>query len=648
MVEGDEPALEQMRDMVERARALAAAGDHAALTALATVIWRRSHEPLLSLTVDLYTVLIDMDSVYEAAFPVPADNGRADLDGRLGRVADVLDCPWPTPGRANRLAAIVAEAGAGASLNELARQAISATPSAARTRVLRLLACSRLSQPSRRTVAEILEALYEAGALDLETVEAAFTAQGVPSETDRLGGVLFGPDAQVGQRAASGFLAELRSQFDEVVWRLTSAPNSDDWFAIPESPAPRGLRFVLRGLDVWAGRLPSAPGLIDDAYYRRKLIRHLCAAELTGDELRELADVLGGRPEAERKVALAGQPSLAADPDVRSKPSRLAPTADDPVGEALAEAGEVVSRFPFEDVALGDLREFLIKVRETDPAKSNGFNTALWFDDGCAMYADLGDDGLEQALADQPGIDEVYHMDREVVYVRSSLALADLHAAAIRALLDINRQPRPAPDRGLVSEERLTELAAGIAGLLAQHGFSDRHPMTSDGYEPPSVPAFHRICQERLLQVIRLSAGFGGLGDGTKLEGTVELHVTLFDFPIVDPTPLTASVGGQGLPRGTAVASWGKYGIPPNGEALGRILVDECLPWLDRVNSREVIARGWVLDPNSQPPYPLWEKLEVAAGWGMRDEAVALLRYGNRMEMQHGPKFAVVAEKYQL
>ncbi|SCG70285.1 hypothetical protein GA0070613_4744 [Micromonospora inositola] len=38
----------------------------------------------------------------------------------------------------------------------------------------------------------------------------------------------------------------------------------------------------------------------------------------------------------------------------------------------------------------------------------------------------------------------------------------------------------------------------------------------------------------------------------------------------------------------------------------------------------------------------------MTARWGMRDEASALLRYGNRKERQHGPKFAAVAEKYRL
>jgi hypothetical protein len=515
--------------------------------------------------------------------------------------------------------------------------------------LLRLLVCSRLSQPLRRTVARVLEALYQADALDVDTVEGAFTAETAPADRDRLSDVLFGTSAQVNQGAASDFLVTLRAQFDDVVWRLTTAPNSDDWFAVPESPKPRGLRFVLRGLDVWAGRLAAAPGTVDEDYYRRKLIEHLCAAELSDGELSELSDLLQHRPGDEREVAVAGQPSLAVGPDADGEPPRLAPTSDDPVGAALAAAGEVASRYPGEDIVLSDLRDFIIQVRAIDPNEWAGLNTQLWFDDGCALYADVGKDGLALALADQPGIEEVDHMDREVVLVRTSLSLPDVHAAGIRALLEINRQPRRLPDDGRVSLETVNQLATGAAPLLAEHGFLGRLRMVLADGQPSGVHGFYRTCEERLIQVVRLSAGYGGLGDGTRLEGTVEVHLTLVDLPVADPTDSIRLVGDRDFPQGgTLVASWDRSAVPPSGEALARVLVDEGLPWFDTVNSREVIVSGWVRDPNSQPPYPLWEKLEVVARWGMRDEAAALLRYGNRMQPQHGPKFAAVAEMYQL
>ncbi|MEV4411342.1 hypothetical protein [Catellatospora sp. NPDC049609] len=644
LADGDDPELAQLRHLVGQARAFAATGEHAELTRLATVIWRRVHDPLLALTLDTYDVLVEVDALYDAAFPPPASFGPAAPEDRFRQVADVLDVPWPTPRRADLLACLVA----GAGVDGLAEEAVAAPPSASRTRLLRLLVRSRQSRPLRRTVARVLEALYEADALDLDTVEDAFTAENAPSDGERLSDVLFGENAERGARAGADFLVALRAQFDEMVWRLTAAPNPDDWFAIPQSPKPRGLRFVLRGLDVWAGRLPAAPGTVDEDYYRRKLIAHLCAAELSGDESTELAELLRHRPEEERKVAVLGRPSLAAGEGPDGDPPRLAPTSADPVGDALAAAGDVVPRDPGDDIVLDDLRH-IVRAHAIDPAKWDGRNTQLWFDDDCARYADVGRDGLALALADQPGIAEVDHMDREVVLVRTALSLPDAQAAGIRALLEINRRPRELPDDGRVSEETVSRLANGAASLLAEHGFAGRLRMlTADG-KTWGVDAFYRPCEERLVQVLRVSAGFGGLGDGTRLEGTVEVHLTLMDFSAADPAESVALVGDRDFPRGgTLVASRDRHAVPPEADALARVLVEECLPWFDTVDSRDVIVAGWVRDPGSQPPYPLWEKLEVAARWGRRDEAAALLRYGNRMQPQHGPKFAAVAEKYRL
>ena len=128
---------------------------------------------------------------------------------------------------------------------------------------------------------------------------------------------------------------------------------------------------------------------------------------------------------------------------MNSQPSRLPPSSADPVGDALAAAGPVTPRFPDEDLDITELREF-IGVGEIDPPEQ-GFNTVIGLYDEIWSYADTAEDGLEAALADQPGIEAVDAMDREELMVRTSLSLADVHAAAIRALLEINRRPRPAP-----------------------------------------------------------------------------------------------------------------------------------------------------------------------------------------------------------
>jgi hypothetical protein len=81
------------------------------------------------------------------------------------------------------------------------------------------------------------------------------------------------------------------------------------------------------------------------------------------------------------------------------------------VGEALAAAGPVTSRIPDEDLDITELREF-IGVGEIDPPEQ-GFNTVIGLYDEIWSYADTAEDGLEAALADQPGIEAVDAGDRE-------------------------------------------------------------------------------------------------------------------------------------------------------------------------------------------------------------------------------------------
>ncbi|GLH96511.1 hypothetical protein Pa4123_17850 [Phytohabitans aurantiacus] len=127
----------------------------------------------------------------------------------------------------------------------------------------------------------------------------------------------------------------------------------------------------------------------------------------------------------------------------RPRPPRLPPTSDDPVADALADA-RPVSRFANEELDVDDLR-WIVSVDEWESDDENGANTVVGLDDTVWSYADVADDGLADALVDQPGIDAVDHTDREVLLVRSPLSLPDVHAATIRALLSINRAPRPTP-----------------------------------------------------------------------------------------------------------------------------------------------------------------------------------------------------------
>ncbi|MFI5908602.1 hypothetical protein [Dactylosporangium sp. NPDC051541] len=119
------------------------------------------------------------------------------------------------------------------------------------------------------------------------------------------------------------------------------------------------------------------------------------------------------------------------------RPVRLDPSSADPVGDALVGA-RPVSRIAGERLDVEDLR-WIVGVGELEPVDEDGFNTVAGLDDVVSSYADVAVDGLEAALVEQPGIDAVAHTDREVLLVRSVLALPDVHAAVVRALLAVNR-----------------------------------------------------------------------------------------------------------------------------------------------------------------------------------------------------------------
>jgi hypothetical protein len=76
--------------------------------------------------------------------------------------------------------------------------------------------------------------------------------------------------------------------------------------------------------------------------------------------------------------------------------------------------------------------------------------------------------------------------------------------------------------------------------------------------------------------------------------------------------------------------------------------VRAALQWFDIVPTRESIVDRWIQQPTCQAPYPLWEKIETTARWGLRDAALALLCHDHRHEPQYGPKFDPIAGKYGL
>lgn len=124
----------------------------------------------------------------------------------------------------------------------------------------------------------------------------------------------------------------------------------------------------------------------------------------------------------------------------RREEGRSAPTSADPVADALARlAGPLVPRYPDEEPVLAELPRW---IEASDSAEIDGYDTKVWLDDEIALYCDPYEDGLEQAIAEQPGITDLLAEDREIVFLRTRLSLPDVTAAVVRAVVEVNRVPR--------------------------------------------------------------------------------------------------------------------------------------------------------------------------------------------------------------
>jgi hypothetical protein len=272
------------------------------------------------------------------------------------------------------------------------------------------------------------------------------------------------------------------------------------------------------------------------------------------------------------------------------RPKRRPPTSGDPVGDALAGA-RPVSRFAGEELDPEELRQ-IVGVDELEVTAEGGCNTVVSFDDEVSSYADVFEDGLEEALLAQPGIEAAYHEDREVVAVRSVLSLADVHAAAIRALLAINHRPFPLRNHCLP-----TEVVKQAMDLPAGRGFEGR---VRDG-------RYRVLGEERLVQVVVATA--------------FEDHLTI----TVDVLEVDASVAPQ------RILSVSYDVVPATVAGVEQVLAREALPLCDCTASRAAIADRWVRGlPWHVPDRPAWEAADITARWGFDKHAGDLRRYGRK------------------
>lgn len=299
-------------------------------------------------------------------------------------------------------------------------------------------------------------------------------------------------------------------------------------------------------------------------------------------------------------------------------PPRHRPSGADPVSAALAECaagGPLVPRFDDLEPVLDELPTWFSVTEDTT---LDGFDTLVSFDDEIHIYCDPAEDGLELALADQPGIAEVFAEDRGVVYLATRLHLEDVAAAVIRAVVEVNRTPRPVPTpAGEVTDEQALAVADAVAPLITASGFTKR----TDGRY------FHRDCGDGVVQVLFVSRGLGELTDGTSLRDKIWLfhgvcvpeaqrHPMPDDPARVPPADATLSESTHTSPGPAAVA-----------EALRATV----LPWLEGTAGRDALA-AWATGEPARifPPVqrPLFARLFTE--WGHATAARAVLDHLER------------------
>ncbi|MFB9336382.1 DUF4132 domain-containing protein [Actinoplanes octamycinicus] len=260
-----EEAREDLRRLADRARAAGRAGDPSALWAVADEIRIRVEQVdrlwIGDLEWSIGTVLAELDTIYDAAFPI----------GDPGDVAGLLTAPWPSARRKELLAAVLGRDHYGrVDLDQVAEQALAVVD----LRLLRALVLDRFGAPrSRDLLVRILATLHDHGRLDSRLVDRAH----VIDEYFGYGLVTDPP---------TPFTAAIRDHLDELTWRLVTGPIPVDRYKVPDRPGPRGLRFVELAM-TWSG---------DPA-----IARVLGAAELTEAERARLLDLLRDRPLADRQ-----------------------------------------------------------------------------------------------------------------------------------------------------------------------------------------------------------------------------------------------------------------------------------------------------------------------------------------------------------
>lgn len=291
---------------------------------------------------------------------------------------------------------------------------------------------------------------------------------------------------------------------------------------------------------------------------------------------------------------------------------RRRPSSPDPVASALAGISiPLRPREPEPHLSWADLARW---VTASEAEDVDGFDTVVELDDEIHLYCDPDEDGLDRAVADQPGISECAAEDRHLLYLRTRLALEDVTAAVIRAVAEVHHAPRPAPPTGQVPDTAIDDLAVEVAPLLREAGFTPKE--NSPRY-------FWRAGGDGFAQCVMVSAGAGYAGDGTSYSGLVSVSggtyvPELAHWKISSPEQMVPGYSS------VSVQGW----APPAAGRIRELLSTEVIPFLAATADRRSLAAWAAADPDRvDPPLGRPRFARVFAQWGLLHEAARVVEH---------------------
>lgn len=299
--------------------------------------------------------------------------------------------------------------------------------------------------------------------------------------------------------------------------------------------------------------------------------------------------------------------------------SRKRPSIADPVAVALEEAAAAGSlRILIEGEEQPTLRELPQWITVDEDDDYEGFNTLVELDDEVHFYCDPAD-GLDLALAEQPGIRDAVAEDREVIYVATRLHPDDVAAAVVRAVVDINRNPRDpdeGPERGLPPRVAPTDIPAWM--VMSREIVDAVAPQIGDAGYSRREDFFRRAGTDGFVQMLVVHWSPDEHPDETFGHDRIRVGYGVW-VPGARDEPISADPDEVTLLEATLSSS---VRVLPDPSAVAEVLATTVLPWLDATDGRDVLAVWAAEDPGRiDPPAQRPLVARLLTEWGHPDAA---------------------------